>query len=459
MVDSLNGPKIVVPHPGPKTKELMKRADAVSPRSSVRKKTGPTARKSMSCASSEGEGIYIIDYDGNVYMNFSSTTTIVGHNNPKIVAAVKKQLEKSGVSAIHGPSIPRIELMEKIKEIAPGELSEGKFLFCSTGSDATSFSMQLARAHTGKQLFIAYMGGHYGRGMGAQSLTTDRSENRRFFLPLVPGIVHVPYPYCYRCVFGQEYPDCNLRCLEHIQYVFDTVAHPDETAAFYIEPMMQVGGIVAPPKEYFPRLKDLCLENDILMVDDECATGFGKTGRMFGIEHWDVVPDIMYMAKGFANGISMAGMIARKDIMEKEAEQHAVAGQTFSGGLLSCVAALANIKEIQDRGLVKNSAEVGDHILTRLREMSEEHELIGDVRGKGLFIGIELVKDRISKKPAVDEAGRVMRAAFDRGLLVGRKGVYKQVISLYPPLILSKEESNKALEILEEAITEAEKSK
>lgn len=450
MVYSLKEPKIIVPPPGPKAKELMKRWEACSPRSVI-------GVKSMFSSSSEGEGTYVKDVDGNVYMHFNSLCSPVGRKNPKVVAAVKRQLDKSGVSAMHGSTPHRIELMEKIKEIAPGELSEGKLVFCNTGSDATEYAMILARANTGKQLFISYLAGHYGRGMGAQSLTTDRSENRRFFLPLVPGIVHVPYPYCYRCIFGQEYPDCQLRCLEHLQYVFDTVSHPDETAAIFVEPMQQVGGIIIPPKEYFPRLKALCEENNILMVDDECATGFGLTGRMFAIEHYDVVPDIMYLAKGFANGISMAAVIAKKDIMDKETEQHAIPAGTFDGHILSCVSALATIEEIQDRKLVQNSVEVGDYILKRLREMSEEHELIGDVRGKGLFIGIELVKDRMSKKPAAEEAERVMRATFMRGLKVGRKGLYKQVISLYPPLIISKEECDKALEILNGAITEVEK--
>lgn len=436
----MKGPKILVSPPGPEAKKCMERWKVCSTKS-----PGNTIF-------SRGEGIYVWDLDGNVYLDFASQTTNVGHKNSTILSAVRKQLEKSGVSRIHGATLPQIELMEKIKEIVTSGLSKGKFYFCNTGSEATEYAMELARAYTNKSILIAYLGGHYGWTIGALSLTADRSEYRRFCLPLIPNIVHVPYPYCYRCPFSQKYPDCNLICLEHIQYILDTVAHPDEVAAIFIEPVQQVGGVVPPPKEYFPRLKKLCEENEILMVDDEVATGFGRTGKMFGIEHWNVDPDMMYMGKAFANGIQMAGIIAREGIMEKE-PYFPLARQR---GLISCVSALATIEEIQKNNLVKNSAEVGEHMIKRLKEISEEHKLIGDVRGKGLLIGIELVKDRESKKPAMEDSKRVVLEAFKRGLLIGCIGTYKQVIRLTPPLILSIEESDKAIDILDESIKEIE---
>jgi 4-aminobutyrate aminotransferase len=229
----------------------------------------------------DGKDIYLKDVDGNLYMDFATQSTNVGIKNPRIVDAVKAQLDRTGVSIIRGPYIPKVELMEKILKIIPNCLREGKFEFCNTGSDASEFTMQLVRSFTGKQILIAYLGGHYGLSIGTLSLIADRSENRRFCLPLIPGIIHIPYPYCYRCSFGKEYPGCDLQCLHYLEYLFDTVAHPDEVAAIFVEPMQQVGGVIAPPKDYFPKLRKICVTNEILFVDDEVATGFGRTGKMF----------------------------------------------------------------------------------------------------------------------------------------------------------------------------------
>jgi len=274
---------------------------------------------------------------------------------------------------------------------------------------------------------------------------------------MITGAVHVPYPYCDRSPFAPPYPACGLACIEYIQYVFDTVAHPDEVAAIFFEPVQQVAGIIPPPNEYTPRLSRLCKDNGILLVDDEVASGFGRTGKMFGIEHWGVDPDIMFLGKAFANGISMAGIVARKEIMEKESEFPMVRGGTFIGNPLACVAANATIDEIIERGLTENAASTGQYLKTRLAELAEDFPLIGDVRGMGLMIGVELVKDRETKIPAAEEAAIVVGESLKRGLMIGVVGTYSQVLRFTPPLILSRKEADISLGIIRDSLREAEK--
>jgi 4-aminobutyrate aminotransferase len=440
----LIGPKIVTSPLGPRSKKYKKRWEKINPKPQLR----PTFV--------EGDGLYVKDLDGNRYMNFSYLSVSLGHKNHRIVEAVKKQLDKTGVSRIRGPSIPRVELMEKIMEIVPKCLSDGMFEFCNTGSDATEFSMELVRSYTKKQILISFLGGHYGYSIGALSLIADRSENRRFCHPLVPGVIHVPYPYCYRCLFSQTYPSCGLQCLEYTHYVLDTLAHPDEVAGIFFEPIQQVAGIIPPPGEYVRKLSKICRENGIILVDDEVATGFGRTGKMFGIEHWGVDPDIMFLGKSFANGISMAGIIARRDIMNKEAEFPVVRGGTFVGNPIACVAAKITIEEIISRDLIKNSSILGKYLLKRLNELKDSHDLIGNVRGKGLLIGVELVKDRKSKEPATKKATIVVEKCLKKGLLIGAIGNYGQVLRLTPPLIISKEEAEIAVDIIHKSLKEIE---
>jgi 4-aminobutyrate aminotransferase-like enzyme len=436
----LKGPNIVVPPPGPKSRLWLERWKRCSPQQ-------PSL--TVLC---EGEGIYVKDVDENVYINLADLNISVGHRSQRIIDAVKLQLEKSCVSTIRGSIPQKIELMEKIREIAPESLSDGRFEFCNTGSDASEFAMELARAYTGKPILISYLGGHYGYSIGTLSLLADRSENRRFCQPLIPCVEHIPYPNCYRCSFGQEYPGCGYRCLEYLNYLFDTLAHPDEVAGIFVEPIQQVAGVVIPPEGYLQRLRRICDEHGILLVVDEVATGFGRTGRMFGIEHSGVDPDVMFLGKGFANGISMAGVLASKEIMEMEEKFPVVRGGSFAGNPISCISALATIKQIQEEKLAENASRLGEQIIRRLRELQDQCELIGDVRGRGLLLGLEFVEDPRSRKPDPAAAARVLLECFKRGLMVGRVGTYNQVIRLSPPLVISQEEGDMAMGILEESV-------
>lgn len=439
----MTGPNIVTPPPGPNSRKYRERWNTVSPKT----QTHPTYKHS--------EGIYLTDVDGNRYMDFSSLTLSVGHRNPRIVEAVKTQLDLTGVSRIKGPSIPRVELLERVLQIVP-ECVRGGFEFCNTGSDATEFAMKLVRAVTGKQVIVSFLGGHYGYSIGTLSLIADHSDNRRHCLPLVPGVVHVPYPYCYRCPFKLSHPDCGLQCLEYIKYTFDTVAHPDEVSSIFTEPLQQVAGVIPPPHGYLQGLREICTDNNILLVDDEVATGFGRTGKMFGIEHSGVKPDILFMGKAFANGISMAGLVATREIMEKESEFLMVKGGSFAGNAIACVAASAVIDEIEERDLLANATHVGEHMKQRLHEQAEAHPLIGDVRGQGLLLGVELVKDRETRKQAPDETNLVVGTLLKKGILATQIGTYRNVIRLSPPLTVTLEEADAALDALDQSLTLAE---
>ncbi|UCG93659.1 MAG: aspartate aminotransferase family protein [Candidatus Aerophobus sp.] len=442
-VFEMKEPKILVRPPGPKSEHWIKRY-----------KTSVSMPLAYNTLFSEGDGVYLKDLEGNSYISLTwASTHNIGYRHPEIVSAAIEQVEATGVGKFTTVHQTLVTLAERLREIVPPTLSKGKVSFCNTGSDSTEYAMQLARAYTGRMILIAHLGAHHGFSMGALSLTADRSERRRFCLPLVPSIVHVHYPNCYRCSFGQKYPGCDFLCLEHIRHTLNTVAPPEETAAFIIE-AIQSQEVVVPPKEYFPELKKLCDEHGILFVDDEVMIGFGRTGKMWGIDHWGIEPDIMYMAKSIANGIPLAALIGTREIMELDEKHYIVRGSTFAGNPVSCACALAHLKVLQRENLVRNAAEVGDYILGRFRELSETHKIIGDVRGKGLIIGIELVKDQKSKRPATREAGRVVTEAFNRGVMLQTTGIYKQVLRIIPPLILTKNEAETAITILEEVLKE-----
>lgn len=435
----MKGARIKVVPPGPKAKAWIGRWRASGSKLSR-----------FETAFSSAEGVYVEDVDGNRYLDFAALKENIGHSHPLVADAVIEQLKKTGVSSFRLSLAHELRVLaaEKIKEIAPAGLKTGKVDFCSTGSDAGEFAMKLSRAYTRKQLFLAYIGSHHGRSLGIMSLSADYSDTRRYCLPLVPGVVHIPYPYCYRCPLGQEYPDCDLHCLDFIQLMLDTVAHPDEVAALFIEPVMQVGGVVIPPKEYFPQLRKICDKYNILLVDDEAATGFGRTGKMFAIQKWGVTPEIMYTSKAMANGLTLAAIIAKKEIMDKEEEVKMVRGGSFAGNVLACAAALATIKVIEQEKLVEHSLKMGEYLMKRFSEMAEKYELIGDIRGSGLLIGLELVRD--GKKPARTEAEKMLSEAFKKGLLLSCIGLYNNVIELVPPLVITKEQAEEGLGILEE---------
>lgn len=386
--------------------------------------------------------------DGNTYLDFTSGAHCcnIGHSSPIVIAAIREQISKS-ISSYPRFQPIHVKLAEKLQEIAPGKLRDGMINFCNTGTDATEFSMKIARAYTGRVAFMAYDGSFHGKSFGALSLTASSSRLRSRYLPLLSEILHVPYPYCYRCVFGCEYPSCKLRCVDYIQRLFETVIHPENIAAFFVEPIQWHGGVIVPPLDYFERIRDLCTTHGILLVDDEVATGFGRTGKLFGIENWHVEPDILYLGKPIAAGMPLGVVIADKKIMKVS-----TSGGTFSGHPVSCAAALAHIEIVQKQKLCQRAQRVGQYVIKRLKEMSEVYEIIGDIRGKGLMLGAELIRNHQEKTPASCETSEVVHKAFQKGLLVLPSGLYENVLRISPPLTITEKEVDGGLNILENAL-------
>lgn len=404
------------------------------------------------------EGIEIESVDGRKFLDFTGGAHAcnVGYSHPKILKATKDQLEKLDFLALYNGLYPlRVELAEKLKKIAPGCLRDGKVAYCNDGSEATEFSIKLARYTTKRPFLLACFGAYHGGTMGALSLTLDSSDLRARCSPFLPGVMGIPYANCYRCVFGQEYPSCGMLCIGQMEYLFKTVVEPQEVAAIFIEPIQAHGGVIVPPNEYFLKMKKICSEFGILIIDDEVVTGFGRTGRMFGIQHFGMEPDVMYFGKPIAAGMPLGAILARKELMDNWVS-HGPAS-TLAANLLSCARASALIDILQQEKLVQNAAKTGTYFLGRMKELAERFPIIGDVRGKGLLIGIELVKNAKTKEPAQNALKSILQDSFKKGLLFSVSGLYKNVIKFSPPLILTTDQVDKAIDIIEYSLKQLPK--
>ncbi len=439
-------PKIIVTPPGPQARELAKRDERVISQSFVR--WYPLAIQS-------GKDCIIRDVDGNEYIDFNSGLVCVnvGHSHPKVIEAIKGQLDRFlHYSVTDFMYREVVEVAEKLVGITPGAW-EKKVFFGNSGAEAVEAAAKLARWHTRKQRYIGFISGFHGRTFGGMSFTASKPVQRRYFFPLVPGVTHVPYSYCYRCPFKLTYPDCRYWCVDFIdEYVLQKYIPPEEVAAFVFEPIQGEGGYIVPPPEYFQRLKKLADKYGILMMDDEVQAGMGRTGKWFAIEHWGVKPDIMCIAKSIAAGLPLGAMVAKASIMDWEGGSHA---STFGGNPVSCAAASAVIDAIQNDGMRENATKQGLYIMKRLEELKEESEIVGDVRGKGLMIGVELVEDKATKKPAPKKATDIMTRSWKRGVAVITCGM--STIRIVPPLTITRGLVDAGLDILEDAIRQVEK--
>ena len=314
-------------------------------------------------------------------------------------------------------------------------------------------AIKLAKWHTRKHRFLAFIGSFHGRTLGTLSLTASKAVQQRHFFPTLPGVTHVPYPYCYRCPFNQTYPECGYWCVDFIdEFVLQKYVPPEETAAVVFEPILGEGGYVIPPQEYFKRLKRLTDKYGLLLIDDEVQTGVGRTGRWFAIENWEVVPDIVCISKAIASGLPLGATVARAELMDWEAGSHA---NTFGGNPVACTAALAVIDIIKNERLLENASNQGNYIVKRLKEMQEKYSLIGDVRGKGLMIGLEIVRNRDTKEPGIKEAKEIVLRSWQRGVAALTCGV--STVRIFPPLTITRDLVDSGLEIVEGAIKEVEK--
>jgi len=403
----------------------------------------------------EGRGAYLKDIDGKEYVDCFSGISVVntGHCNPEVVEAAINQIRK----LIHAASYiyyvtPVVKLAEKLAEITPGKLQ--KTLFVNSGAEAVECSLKLARKFTKRYEFLALMCSFHGRTLATLSVTGQSKRRKWDMGPYLTGVSFVPAPYCYRCFFGLRYPECDLRCARFIEKVIE-FSTGKGIAAFIAEPILGEGGIIVPPPEYFKIVKEILDKHEILFICDEVQAGFARTGKMFAIEHYSIQPDLMVMAKGIANGFPLGACIAKPEISDSfEPGDHL---STFGGNPVSAAAALANIEYMQREKLPEKALEKSRYVIKRLEEMMEKHKLIGDVRGKGLMIGVELVKNRETKKPAIEETRFIRDLAREKGVLFGSGGVKASVIRIQPPLTISVEELDKALNILEGCIAEAEK--
>ncbi len=432
--------------PGPKAEAWIQRDGA---------NISPSYTRSYPFVMERGEGVYVWDVDGNKYLDFTSgiAVTNTGHSHPEVVRAIKEQAEKflhmSGTDFYYPV---QIELAETLNRIAPIE-EPTRVFFTNSGAEAVEAALKLARYATRRPHILAFRNAFHGRTMGALSLTASKVVQRRGFAPLLPEVTHVEYGYCYRCPFNRTYPECDLACIRYIEEeLFHSEVPPDQVAAIFVEPIQGEGGYIVPPPGWMRALRELCDRHGILLVADEVQTGMGRTGKMFAMEHFGVEPDIITVAKGIASGLPLGAMIARKSLMIWPPGAHA---STFGGNPVAAAAALATIRLLEG-GLVENAARVGKHMKARLLDMKDDHPTIGDVRGLGLMLGVELVKDKETKERAKDVRDWVIQRAFEKGLLL--LGAGRNVIRFIPPLIIDEETADKGLDIFEEALTEAEQA-
>jgi 4-aminobutyrate aminotransferase len=437
----MNGPTLRTPLPGPKARAIIERDAKVVSTSYTRDYPLVIAR---------GEGAWVEDVDGNVFLDCTAgiAVTATGHSHPDVVRAIVEQagrfLHMSGTDFYYEP---QVRLAEELSAVAPMPGPHRSF-FGNSGTEANEAALKLAKYSTKRPNVIAFFGAFHGRTMGSLSATASKLTQRRGLGPFVPGVVHAPFPNCYRCPVNAEPTSCAAECLRFIEdQLLVHLVSPDEVAAVLVEPIQGEGGYVVPPNVFHERLRELTRRHGMLLIVDEVQSGMGRTGRMFAIEHTGVEPDVVTMAKGIASGLPLGVATARADIMSWPPGTHA---STFGGNPVACAASLATIKLLRD-GLVKNAAEVGSHLMEGVAALMDRHPMVGDVRGRGLMIGIELVRDRQTKERATAERDRVVRECFSRGLLV--LGAGANAIRLCPPLVLTKPQADTAVTILDQALS------
>ena len=441
------GPKLIGSLPGPKAKAAVEADDRL---------ISPSYTRSYPLVAKRGRGLRVEDVDGNEFLDFAAgiAVTSTGHCHPEVVAAIQKQAaELIHISGTDFYNEPLTDLAEKLSAVAPMP-GPHRFFYGNSGAEAVECALKLARYHTGRQHIIAFLGAFHGRTMGALSLTASKPQQKRRFAPLVPGVTHVRYPYAYRgCTGGpQEEEEFSLGCARYIEEkLFKTIVPPEEVAAIFVEPIQGEGGYVVAPDNFLRELRGICDRHGILLVVDEVQSGAGRTGKWWAIEHSGVQPDIVCMAKGIASGMPLGVCMSRAEIMDWVPGSHA---STFGGNPVSIAAALATI-DILEREAIDNAAKVGAKILERLQGWKKTHPLVGDVRGRGLMIGVELVKDKTTREPAPALRNRVETLCFEKGLMI--LGCGETSIRLCPPLVVSEEEATVALDILEECLTQVEK--
>lgn len=439
-------PQIRTPLPGPEAQKIL---------ALDRQFVSPSYARDYPMVARRGQGMLVEDVDGNTFLDFSAGIAVVstGHCHPDVVRAIQRQAENlihmSGTDFYY-PLL--VQVAQKMAEIAPGKFPK-RVYFGNSGTEAMEAAIKIARYHTRRHRIVAFLRAFHGRTYGSLALTASKAVQRARFGPLLPGVTHAPYAYPYRCPLGHAPSRCGERCAcaDYLEDpLFKTVVPPEDVAAIVVEPVQGEGGYVVPPALFLQRLREIADRHGILLIFDEVQCGMGRTGKMWASEHFGVVPDILVTAKGIASGMPLGLTIARADLMDWGPGAHA---STFGGNPVACAAALETIRLLQEK-YISNAARMGQYLLEHLAGWPRKHRTVGEVRGLGLMIGIELVKDQSTREPHPEARDRVIRKAFENGLLV--LGCGESTVRLMPPLILEKEHADFALDVLDRSIAEAE---
>ena len=443
----MNAPEIKTPLPGPKAKAIIDGdTEFVS----------PSYTRSYPFVIARGEGAVVEDVDGNRFLDCAAGIAVnsTGHAHPDVLRAIVDQAQKflhmSGTDFYYAP---QVDLAKVIASIVPIDGPVRSF-FGNSGTEANEAAIKLARYHSKRPFLIAFLGSFHGRSLGSLSLTASRAVQRKGFGPTTaPGVFHAPYADCYRCPLQLKPETCQAECLNYLEdQVLVHLVSPDEVAGVVVEPIQGEGGYLVPPRQFHERLRALTKQHGMLLIVDEVQSGMGRTGKMFASEHFGLKADVVSIAKGIASGLPLGITAARADVMEWKPGAHA---STFGGNPVSCAAALETVRLIRD-GIMANAATVGEHLIAGCRELQAKHPLIGDVRGRGLMIGLEFVRDRVTKVRATTERDEVVDEAFKRGMLV--LGAGRNALRLCPPLVLTKAQADTCLAILDEVIGHVEKA-
>ena len=443
----MNAPDIKTPLPGPKARAII---------DGDREFVSPSYTRSYPFVIARGEGAVVEDVDGNRFLDCAAGIAVnsTGHSHPDVVRAIVEQAQKflhmSGTDFYYAP---QVDLAKVIAQIVPIDGPVRSF-FGNSGTEANEAAIKLARYQSKRPFLIAFLGSFHGRSLGSLSLTASRAVQRKGFGPTTaPGVFHAPYADCYRCPLQLKPETCQAECLGFVEdQLLVHLVSPDEVAAVVVEPIQGEGGYLVPPRQFHERLRALTSHHGMLLIVDEVQSGMGRTGKMFACEHFGVKADIVSIAKGIASGLPLGITAARADVMQWTPGAHA---STFGGNPVSCAAALETVRLIRD-GLMQNAATVGAHLLAGCLELQAKHPLIGDVRGKGLMVGLEFVRDRATKVRATTERDAVVDEAFKRGLLV--LGAGRNALRLCPPLVLTKAQADTCLRLLDEVLGSVERA-
>jgi 4-aminobutyrate aminotransferase len=427
--------------PGKKATEVVRRTSRY---------VSPSISRFYPLVVDSAHGSIVTDVDGNRFIDFSSGIAVLntGSTHEKVVEAIDRQAGRFvhfSYTDFYYDNL--VTLSERLVKLVPGDF-EKMVYYGNSGAEAIEAAMKLTRNYTRRPIFLAHSGSFHGRTMGALSLTASKPVQRKGSIPLIPDVVHFPFPYCYRCPWKQTFPECDYYCVDYLkeQYL-DKFVPVDDVAAYFFEPIQGEGGYVVPPPEYFKRMEFL-KKDGVVFVSDEIQSGMGRTGRYFGIEHFGVVPDVVTIAKGIASGLPLSATVAKKEIMDSwKPGQHA---STFGANPVAVEAALATLDVMQDEKLVENAKRLGDRMTKRLLEMKEKYEIIGDVRGFGLMVGVEIVKSKKTKQRGEKESHDIIDRCFRSGLVAITSG--KNVVRLIPPLNTPDDVLDEGLDIFEDAV-------